>query len=42
VPFAQLDTVTLSGPHRRWVTEILAVRHSARGDTSAAPRLKGA
>ena len=26
VPFAQLDAVTLSGPHRRWVTEILARR----------------
>lgn len=24
VPFAQLETVTLSGPHRRWVNEILA------------------
>ncbi len=24
VPFADLDTITLSGPHRRWVTEILA------------------
>jgi A/G-specific adenine glycosylase len=26
VPFAQLDAITLSGPHRRWVTEILAAR----------------
>ena len=26
VPFAQLDTITLSGPHRRWVGEILAAR----------------
>ena len=26
VPFAQLDAITLSGPHRRWVTEILAKR----------------
>lgn len=26
VPFAQLDTITLSGPHRRWVNEILAAR----------------
>ena len=26
VPFAELDAVTLSGPHRRWVTEILAKR----------------
>jgi A/G-specific adenine glycosylase len=27
VPFADLETITLSGPHRRWVTEILARRH---------------
>lgn len=26
VPFSQLDTITLSGPHRRWVNEILATR----------------
>ena len=26
IPFAKLDSVTLSGPHRRWVTEILAQR----------------
>ncbi len=26
VPFAQLGAITLSGPHRRWVTEILAIR----------------
>jgi A/G-specific adenine glycosylase len=26
VPFAELEAVTLSGPHRRWVTEILAAR----------------
>lgn len=26
VPFHELDAVTLSGPHRRWVTEILATR----------------
>jgi A/G-specific adenine glycosylase len=26
VPLAKLDGVTLSGPHRRWVTEILAAR----------------
>jgi A/G-specific adenine glycosylase len=24
VPFAKLETITLSGPHRRWVNEILA------------------
>jgi A/G-specific adenine glycosylase len=24
VPLAQLDAITLSGPHRRWVNEILA------------------
>jgi A/G-specific adenine glycosylase len=28
VPFAQLETITLSGPHRRWVTEILAARNN--------------
>ncbi|MSU50701.1 MAG: A/G-specific adenine glycosylase [Opitutus sp.] len=26
VPLAELDAITLSGPHRRWVTEILAAR----------------
>ncbi len=26
VPFAELDTITLSGPHRRWVNELLAGR----------------
>jgi A/G-specific adenine glycosylase len=26
VPIAQLDSITLSGPHRRWVTEILEQR----------------
>ena len=26
VPLAELDTITLSGPHRRWVAEILATR----------------
>ncbi len=26
VPFAKLDSITLSGPHRRWVGEILASR----------------
>ncbi|MEY2882072.1 MAG: hypothetical protein RLZZ15_4452, partial [Verrucomicrobiota bacterium] len=26
VPVAQLDTVTLSGPHRRWIGELLASR----------------
>ena len=26
VPLANLDSITLSGPHRRWVTEILARR----------------
>jgi A/G-specific adenine glycosylase len=26
VPFAELNAITLSGPHRRWVTEILAKR----------------
>ncbi|MGH7946284.1 MAG: A/G-specific adenine glycosylase, partial [Opitutaceae bacterium] len=28
VPFAQLDAITFSGPHRRWVTEILATRQN--------------
>ena len=27
VPFTQLETITFSGPHRRWVTEILAARN---------------
>lgn len=26
VPVAELDTITLSGPHRRWIREILAAR----------------
>ena len=26
VPWRKLDTLTLSGPHRRWVREILAHR----------------
>ncbi len=26
VPFTELDTLTLSGPHRRWIRELLAVR----------------
>jgi len=26
VPIGQLDTITLSGPHRRWVNEILRAR----------------
>lgn len=26
VPITELDAITLSGPHRRWVTEILAAR----------------
>jgi A/G-specific adenine glycosylase len=30
VPLAELETITLSGPHRRWVTEILATRAAAR------------
>jgi A/G-specific adenine glycosylase len=29
VPFTGLDAITLSGPHRRWVTEILAKRRPA-------------
>ncbi|MDB6126850.1 MAG: HhH-GPD family protein [Verrucomicrobia bacterium] len=30
VPLAHLEKITLSGPHRRWVEEILARRKSAR------------
>jgi len=26
IPLAQLDEITLSGPHRRWITELLALR----------------
>ena len=26
IPFTELEAITLSGPHRRWVTEILAAR----------------
>ncbi len=26
IPLAQLDSITLSGPHRRWITEILSRR----------------
>ncbi|MBI4625893.1 MAG: A/G-specific adenine glycosylase [Verrucomicrobia bacterium] len=29
VPLVELDAITLSGPHRRWVTEILAARTMA-------------
>lgn len=29
VPLAQLDTITLSGPHRRWIREILSKRRPA-------------
>jgi A/G-specific adenine glycosylase len=32
VPFAQLDAITLSGPHRRWVTEILAARNGSSAE----------
>lgn len=31
VPLAELDRITLSGPHRRWVTEILAARRAGSG-----------
>jgi A/G-specific adenine glycosylase len=30
VPLGKLAAITLSGPHRRWITEILAKRHSPR------------
>jgi A/G-specific adenine glycosylase len=33
VPFTELDRITLSGPHRRWVTEILA-RPASRSRSS--------
>jgi len=39
VPFAKLDAITLSGPHRRWVLEIIAARKSKRsGLTASLPR----
>jgi len=31
VPLAQLDTLTLSGPHRRWINELIRGRWSRRG-----------
>ena len=37
VPFARLDAITLSGPHRRWVTEILA--NASRRASASLPRL---
>lgn len=30
VPLAELNSITLSGPHRRWIGEILAKRNAAR------------
>jgi len=33
VPLSALDTVTLSGPHRRWVTEILTLKSSSHSAT---------
>lgn len=47
VPLAGLDAVTLSGPHRRWINELLAARVSAsspikrRSSPSSAPRRPG-
>lgn len=44
VPFAALDGVTLSGPHRRWINELLAARlktvapATPRRSPSSAPR----
>jgi A/G-specific adenine glycosylase len=35
IPFASLDQITLSGPHRRWVNEILAARRSHLGHFSS-------
>jgi len=31
VPFAGLEAITLSGPHRRWLNEILAARNGSTG-----------
>jgi A/G-specific adenine glycosylase len=31
IPIAHLDTITLSGPHRRWISEILAARAETLG-----------
>ncbi|MES1166820.1 MAG: A/G-specific adenine glycosylase, partial [Pseudomonadota bacterium] len=30
VPFAELDRLTLSGPHRRWIRELLEKKNSAK------------
>ena len=38
IPLAELDAITLSGPHRRWIREILV----ARGGNSGARRSKAA
>jgi A/G-specific adenine glycosylase len=37
-PLTALDAVTLSGPHRRWITEILARPDRTRPTGAAAPR----
>ena len=37
VPLAELNTITLSGPHRRWVGEILARRPVARAGVLQSP-----
>ena len=41
VPFTKLAIITLSGPHRRWVTEILAARRSKTAATPARSSLRG-
>ncbi len=38
VPLAQLDTITLSGPHRRWVAEITSAFQSAPLTSAPLPR----
>jgi A/G-specific adenine glycosylase len=40
VPLAELDSITLSGPHRRWITEILAARGAASPKSSNVPPKK--
>lgn len=37
VPLAELDTVTLSGPHRRWIGELLAARANASSPAKHRP-----
>lgn len=39
IPLAKLDAITLSGPHRRWVTEIFAGQCALRDGRATAPVL---